>query len=748
MSETAILQGLNDKQKQATTTTNGPLLVLAGAGSGKTRVLTHRIAYLIEEQEVLPWHILAITFTNKAAREMQERVQTLLGEHAQGVWVSTFHSMCVRILRREAEAIGYSRAFTITGSSEQLTLVKQILKQLNLDPKKYDPRALLSVISGAKNELLTPTTYAQQANNPFEKVAAQVYERYQARLQDNQSMDFDDLIMQTTILFEQNPQILDSYQEKFHYIHVDEYQDTNDAQYRLVSLLAAKYQNICVVGDGDQSIYGWRGANMDNILNFEQDYPQAQTILLEQNYRSTKVILQAANDVIANNNNRQPKKLWTDNPQGEKIAYYRAASERDEALYVVDQIVKLRQTAGYQLKQMAILYRTNAQSRIFEDQLLKANLPYKIIGGHKFYDRKEIRDVLAYLQLVANPQDSLSFQRVINEPKRGIGQGSLAKLQQAADQKQISLLEAAFNADTITGLSGKVKLNLQNFAQMIQKLQQPKAYANMTDLMQAVLEQSGYVANLERQDSLEAQTRLENIQELLTVTQDFDQNYEPEDETADFLVDFLAELALVSSEDTEDEQSDQLTLLTLHAAKGLEFPVVFLVGMEEGIFPLSRSLNDAEQLEEERRLAYVGITRAQERLYLTSAWSRMLYGRTQSNPQSRFVDEITPDLLEQKTVQPQANTTPYPFDQHRSIRRPRKPQQHPQAPSVANQSAAGQVNWQIGQQVQHKAWGTGTIVKVTGQGESAELDIAFEQPTGIKRLLAEFAPIKKVESGE
>ncbi|UQS81829.1 DNA helicase PcrA [Bombilactobacillus folatiphilus] len=745
MSEAAILQGLNDKQKQATVTTQGPLLVLAGAGSGKTRVLTHRIAYLIEEQCVLPWHILAITFTNKAAKEMQARVQKLLGEQAQGVWVSTFHAMCVRILRREAQALGFSRAFTITGSSEQLTLVKQILKQLNLDPKKYDPRALLSIISSAKNELLTPKGYAHTASGPFEEVAAQVYQRYQAELANNQSMDFDDLIMQTTVLFEQNPLILERYQDKFQYIHVDEYQDTNDAQYRLVNLLAAKNQNLCVVGDGDQSIYGWRGANMDNIMNFEKDYPQAQTILLEQNYRSTKTILQAANDVIKNNDYRKPKALWTDNAQGEQITYYRAGSEQDEALYVVDQISKLHQEDNYRLKDFAILYRTNAQSRVFEDKLLKANLAYKIIGGHKFYDRKEIRDVLAYLQLVANPQDSMSFQRIINEPKRGIGAGSLDKLRQAADEKNVNLLEAALNADSVIGLTKKVRTNLQQFAQMIQALSQDYAGQKMTDLMQAVLEQSGYVANLEHQDNLESQTRLENIQELLTVTQDFDRCYEPEDEQAEPLIDFLAELALVSSEDAEDDQDDQLTLMTLHAAKGLEFPIVFLVGMEEGIFPLSRSLTDENQLEEERRLAYVGITRAQEKLYLTSAWSRMLYGRSQSNPQSRFVDEIDSELLDQKTSTVAAqSSTSYPFDQKRSLRRIRKPQQKPVAPQVSNKSDAGDVAWQVGQQVAHKKWGVGTVVKVNGQGEAAELDIAFTEPIGVKRLLAEFAPIKKV----
>ncbi|NVY96712.1 DNA helicase PcrA [Lactobacillus sp. DCY120] len=744
MAEAAIIQGLNKEQQQAVTTTAGPLLVLAGAGSGKTRVLTRRIAYLIEECQVMPWHILAITFTNKAAREMKARVEKLLGDQAQGVWVSTFHSMCVRILRREAPTLGYSSAFTITGAAEQRTLIKQILKRFNLDPKKYDPRALLSVISRAKNELQTVLDYQQNANTPFTKVAAQVYEAYQAALEANQSFDFDDLIMKTIELFEQNSEVLENYQEKFQYIHVDEYQDTNDAQYRLIQLLAQKYHNLCVVGDGDQSIYGWRGANMANILNFEQDYPQAQTILLEQNYRSTKTILQAANQVIAHNNERKPKDLWTDNDRGSKIVYYRAQNEQDEALYVVRQIQKLQQQQGYHLRDFAILYRTNAQSRVLEDRLLKANLAYKIVGGHKFYDRKEIKDVLAYLQLVANPKDSLSFGRIVNSPKRGIGQSSLDKLQELAQEQNWSLLEAALNADVST-ITSRARNQLQQFAQMIVHLMEQRDSWSITELVTKTIEKSGYVAALEQQDNLEAQTRLENIQELLTVTQQFDQNYQPELPDSDPLVDFLADLALVSSEDQEDENSDQLTLMTLHAAKGLEFPGVFLIGLEEGIFPLSRALDQPAELEEERRLAYVGITRAKEKLYLTNTWQRMLYGRVQSNRPSRFVSEIEPDLLEIAGDNPgttQTNATPrYPF-----ARRMANPVAGPKAqPQVAHQSSAGKKHWQVGDQVEHRKWGPGTVVKVNGQGNEAELDVAFKD-RGIKRLLAEFAPIKKLEN--
>ena len=741
MVEAAILKGLNSQQKKAVLTTKGPLLVLAGAGSGKTRVLTHRVAYLIQEKQIMPWHILAITFTNKAAREMQARVGKLLGAQATGIWVSTFHSMCVRILRREAAALDYSTSFTITGAAEQLTLVKQILRHLNIDPQKYDPRALLHAISNAKNELLDPTAYQKQAQTPFEKIAAQVYTDYQANLRANQGMDFDDLIMNTTLLFDQNPTVLSYYQDKFQYIHVDEYQDTNDAQYRLIYQLSQKNQNLCVVGDGDQSIYGWRGANMDNIMNFEKDYPQAQTILLEQNYRSTKTILQAANEVIANNDYRKPKALWTNNAAGAPITYYRAQNESDEALFVIGQIQKLQAQEQRSLADFAILYRTNAQSRILEDRLLKANLPYRIIGGHKFYERKEIRDVLAYLQLVANPKDSLSFQRIVNSPKRGIGQGSLDKLQQLAQQQHWSLLEAAINVDVST-IRGRARTNLQKFAQIIEELIEQRQNWSITDLMTRILEQSGYVAALEQQATLEAQTRLENIQELLTVTQQFDREYQPEAENPDRLRDFLSDLALVSSEDMGADDQPQITLMTLHAAKGLEFPVVFLVGLEEGIFPLRRSLDKPSDLEEERRLAYVGITRAKEKLYLTNTFSRMLYGRPQTNSPSRFVEEIDEQLLDiqQPTMAAKPLTpTRAPF----AARRGAASTITKRRPQVANQTTAGQVDWQVGETVQHKQWGPGTIVKVNGQGSDAELDVAFKGQ-GIKRLLAEFAPITKL----
>ena len=745
MAEIAILKGLNDQQKKATITTEGPLLVLAGAGSGKTRVLTHRIAYLIEEKQVMPWHILAITFTNKAAREMQARVDRLLEDQAAGIWVATFHSMCARILRREAEAIGYSKTFTITGTSEQLTLVKQILKRLKLDPKRNNPRVILGAISQAKNELQTPADYSQAAQTPFEQVVAQVYEQYQKSLFNNQSMDFDDLIMKTIELFEKNTDILGYYQDKFRYIHVDEYQDTNDAQYRLIYLLARQYQNLCVVGDGDQSIYGWRGANMENIMNFEKDYPQAQTILLEQNYRSTKNILQAANDVIGHNNYRKPKKLWTDNDSGAKITYYQASNEQSEALYVVDQIKKNCQQKGFHYTDFAILYRTNAQSRILEDRLLKANIPYKIVGGHKFYERKEVRDILAYLQLIANPQDSLSFERIVNAPKRGIGATSLTKLSQFAVQHNLSLLQAARQASAAP-LTTRISHKLEDFAQMMDLLINHRGGQTLTELMTATLEQSHYQSELEKQNTLEAQTRLENIQELLTVTQQFDQEYLPEDEAADPLNDFLADIALISSEDTDNDDYEQVTLMTLHAAKGLEFPVVFLVGMEEGIFPLARSLNDPDELEEERRLAYVGITRAQTKLYLTNTFNRTLYGKSQSNLPSRFIEEISPDLLEKATPPEETGSWQYakinyPFAQsHLTSPTRTRPAA---APKIAGKTTAGNVAWQIGDRIQHKKWGQGTVVKVNGQGEDAELDVAFKQE-GIKRLLAEFAPIKKV----
>ncbi|WP_432765544.1 DNA helicase PcrA [Levilactobacillus brevis] len=741
---------MNDKQTEAVLQTEGPLLVLAGAGSGKTRVLTHRVAYLIEHNNVMPWRILAITFTNKAAKEMRERVIKLLGPDGNDVWVSTFHALCVRILRRDADKLGYNRAFTIADPGEQRTLIKRVLQQQNLDIKKFDPRSVLGAISNAKNALQTPVMMREAAGNPFETTVATVYESYQRELQANQAMDFDDLIMLTIKLFNQDADVLGYYQDKFQYIHVDEYQDTNDAQYTLVNLLAKKHGNLCVVGDGDQSIYGWRGANMENILNFEHDYPDAHVTLLEQNYRSTKTILRAANDVIQRNVNRKKKDLWTDNAEGEPISYYRGQNENDEAHYVVAKIQEEREQNHHDYGDFAILYRTNAQSRVIEETLVKANIPYTMVGGHKFYDRKEIRDVLAYLTLVANPADSMSLERIINEPKRGIGATSVEKLRDFAEMNDWTELEATQNISLATTLGARVRTAMEKFGLTLKHVQDRAATMSVSDMTSELLDQTGYMAALKASKNLEAETRIENIEEFLSVTQKFDDDWDnaDHDETEDRLVEFLADLALVSAQDDVEEEPAEVTLMTLHAAKGLEFPVIFLMGLEEGIFPLSRAMLEDDELEEERRLAYVGITRAQEKLYLTNAYSRMLYGRRQTNPQSRFVTEIAPELLHLDYSETKSGLTPsrrdVPF-----ARRTASAVAKPYAGKTGRVSeptgtGAGKVSWTIGDKVSHKKWGVGTVVKVNGTGEDAELDIAFPEQ-GIKRLLAAFAPIKRVD---
>ncbi|MGB7367238.1 MAG: DNA helicase PcrA [Carnobacterium jeotgali] len=744
-----LLNGMNPKQKDAVVCTQGPLLIMAGAGSGKTRVLTHRIAYLIEEKNVNPWNILAITFTNKAAKEMKERVTRLMKEGGSDVWVSTFHSMCVRILRRDIDRIGYTKAFTISDPSEQQTLMKRILKERNIDPKKYNPRAILGEISNAKNELDTPEDYRKRAGSFFEKIVADCYDDYQRELRRNQAVDFDDLIMLAIRLFKESPETLDYYQNKFHYIHVDEYQDTNEAQYTLVNMLAERFKNLCVVGDADQSIYGWRGANMENILNFEKDYPDATTVLLEQNYRSTKFILQAANDVIGNNSKRKVKKLWTDNHDGEKITYYRGQSEGDESRYVISKIQEEMKANHYNYGDFAVLYRTNAQSRVIEDSLLKSNIPYKMVGGHKFYDRKEIRDVLAYLRLIANPDDNMSFERVVNVPKRGIGPGTIEKLRTSSNQYDWSLLETALNV-SITPISGKAASELEAFGFMMKDLRQMQEYVPVTELVEEVLKRSGYQKSLELERTLESETRLENIQEFLTVTQQFEKE-NTEDKS---LLTFLTDLALVSDLDNlEEEPQSEVTLMTLHAAKGLEFPIVFLIGLEEGIFPLSRSMMEEDQLEEERRLAYVGITRAEKKLYITNAYSRVLYGRTQSNSASRFINEITDEVLE--LGNPQTMNTPFsrsPFSsttssmqRNQATRAASQPYKAPVTSKMS--SGADKLGWNVGDKAVHKKWGLGTVVKVTGAANDLQLDIAFKEQ-GIKRLLAAFAPIEKQQDAE
>lgn len=745
MARQTLLTGMNDKQQEAVLHTEGPLLVMAGAGSGKTRVLTHRIAYLIEEKDVNTWNVLAITFTNKAAKEMRLRVGKLLDEGARDVWVSTFHALCVRILRRDIEQIGYNRAFTIADTGEQRTLLKRVCIDLNVDVKKYDPKALLAAISNAKNALQTPADYAKEANSSFEETTAKVYKAYQRGLRDNQAVDFDDLIMLTIQLFEENPATLSFYQNKFHYIHVDEYQDTNDAQYKLVNLLAQQFRNLCVVGDADQSIYGWRGANMENILNFEHDYPDAKTVMLEQNYRSTQTILDAANEVIENNMYRRKKNLWTENGAGEPISYYRAQNENDEAHFVVSKINEEIKEHHLNYNDFAVLYRTNAQSRTIEETFLKANVPYTMVGGHKFYDRKEIRDVLSYLTLLVNPDDSMSFERVVNEPKRGIGSSSVDKLRVFAREHGWSLLEASHNIAINNELTSRARNKIEDFGDLIGDLTKMVAYLSVTDLTEQILEKSGYLTILKADKSLESQSRQENLQEFMSVTKEYDDAHQDDEveSNANKVTDFLADLALVSAQDDVDEESAAVTLMTLHAAKGLEFPVVFLMGLEEGIFPLSRAIMEDDELEEERRLAYVGITRAKRKLYLSNAYSRMLYGRRQNNQASRFVEEINPDLIhvENENAAAVPDSRPVPFAHKNATATTYKRKVVPMVKNTG--TGADKESWKTGDKVTHKKWGQGTVVKVAGAGDNMELDIAFPEQ-GIKRLLASFAPITKV----
>ncbi|MFC7745944.1 DNA helicase PcrA [Lentibacillus kimchii] len=730
-----LVNGLNEQQQEAVKHTDGPLLIMAGAGSGKTRVLTHRIAYLLAEKDVSPRSVLAITFTNKASREMKDRVNKLVGAEGKQIWVSTFHAMCVRILRRDSDRIGYSQNFTILDSGDQLSVVKQILKDLNIDPKKFNPKSMLGQISSAKNELITPEEYSKNAADFFQRQVSQIYERYQKTLRKNQALDFDDLIMQTIHLFERVPEVLEYYQRRFQYIHVDEYQDTNHAQYYLVQQLASRFQNLCVVGDSDQSIYGWRGADITNIMSFEQDYPSARVIYLEQNYRSTKSILEAANHVIAHNTGRKPKNLWTDNQDGNKVNYYQGATEQEEALYVTQEIQKLTREEGFSLDDVAILYRTNAQSRAVEDTFLKSDITYQMIGGTKFYDRKEIKDLIAYLRLITNPDDDISFERVVNVPKRGVGQTTVDRLRAYAADQDISFYRAVKEVDFI-GVTKKAANALSEFGSLIQTLTQQQEFLTATDMVEAVIERTGYEDMLKKEQSLESQSRLENLEEFKTVTKDFEE--EAEDKT---LIAFLTDLALVADIDRteEDETANEpkVTLMTLHAAKGLEFPVVFLLGMEENVFPHSRSLFDDEGMEEERRLAYVGITRAEQKLYLTHAKMRTIFGRTNMNPVSRFITEIPEDLVEGIE---QMRGTLY-GSKEKASETPAAPKR--QAGKIQQSTGAEAQTWNPGDKAEHKKWGVGTVVKVQGEDDAMELDIAFPAPMGVKRLLAKFAPITK-----
>lgn len=767
----ALLNGMNDRQAEAVQTTEGPLLIMAGAGSGKTRVLTHRIAYLIDEKLVNPWNILAITFTNKAAREMKERAYSL-NPATQDCLIATFHSMCVRILRRDADHIGYNRNFTIVDPGEQRTLMKRILKQLNLDPKKWNERTILGTISNAKNDLIDDVAYAAQAGDMYTQIVAQCYTAYQKELRQSESVDFDDLIMLTLRLFDQNPDVLTYYQQKFQYIHVDEYQDTNHAQYQLVKLLASRFKNICVVGDADQSIYGWRGADMQNILDFEKDYPKAKVVLLEENYRSTKTILQAANEVIKNNKNRRPKNLWTQNADGEQIVYYRADDELDEAVFVARTIDELSRSQNFLHKDFAVLYRTNAQSRTIEEALLKSNIPYTMVGGTKFYSRKEIRDIIAYLNLIANLSDNISFERIINEPKRGIGLGTVEKIRDFANLQNMSMLDASANIMLdasanimLSGIKGKAAQSIWDFANMMLDLREQLDHLSITELVESVLEKTGYVDILNAQATLESKARVENIEEFLSVTKNFDDTTDvTEEETGlDKLSRFLNDLALIADTDSGSQETSEVTLMTLHAAKGLEFPVVFLIGMEENVFPLSRATEDSDELEEERRLAYVGITRAEKILYLTNANSRLLFGRTNYNRPTRFINEISSDLLEYQGLARPANTSfkasyssgSISFGQGMSLAQALQDRKRGAAPKSIQSSglpfgqftagakpASSEANWSIGDIALHKKWGEGTVLEVSGSGARQELKINFPE-VGLKKLLASVAPIEK-----
>ncbi|HGI2027918.1 TPA: DNA helicase PcrA [Streptococcus agalactiae] len=756
-----LIIGMNDKQAEAVQTTDGPLLIMAGAGSGKTRVLTHRIAYLIDEKYVNPWNILAITFTNKAAREMRERA-IALNPATQDTLITTFHSMCVRILRREADYIGYNRNFTIVDPGEQRTLMKRIIKQLNLDTKKWNERSILGTISNAKNDLLDEIAYEKQAGDMYTQVIAKCYKAYQEELRRSEAMDFDDLIMMTLRLFDQNKDVLAYYQQRYQYIHVDEYQDTNHAQYQLVKLLASRFKNICVVGDADQSIYGWRGADMQNILDFEKDYPQAKVVLLEENYRSTKKILQAANNVINHNKNRRPKKLWTQNDEGEQIVYHRANNEQEEAVFVASTIDNIVREQGKNFKDFAVLYRTNAQSRTIEEALLKSNIPYTMVGGTKFYSRKEIRDVIAYLNILANTSDNISFERIVNEPKRGVGPGTLEKIRSFAYEQNMSLLDASSNV-MMSPLKGKAAQAVWDLANLILTLRSKLDSLTVTEITENLLDKTGYLEALQVQNTLESQARIENIEEFLSVTKNFDDNPEitVEGETGlDRLSRFLNDLALIADTDDSATETAEVTLMTLHAAKGLEFPVVFLIGMEEGVFPLSRAIEDADELEEERRLAYVGITRAEQILFLTNANTRTLFGKTSYNRPTRFIREIDDELIQYQGLARPVNSSfgvkyskeqPTQFGQGMSLQQAlqaRKSNSQPQVTAklqAHNTNNSHETSWEIGDVATHKKWGDGTVLEVSGSGKTQELKINFPG-IGLKKLLASVAPISKKEN--
>ena len=726
----SLLTGLNKEQQQAVQHTEGPLLILAGAGSGKTKVLTVRIAHLLA-QGVNPYEILAITFTNKAAKEMKSRVEGLVGDVANRIWLSTFHSFCAKFLRFELDNfLGYNSNFTIYDTSDSQAVIKAALKALNLDDKYYPVGAMLAAISDAKNKLLFASDFRKQAKDFYQQKVADVYEYYERELRKNNALDFDDLLLVAVKLLQSNEAVLDKYSKRFRYVMIDEYQDTNHAQYLLAKLLASHWKNIAVVGDADQSIYAWRGADIQNILDFEKDYPNCTSIKLEQNYRSTKIILDAANAVIENNEGRPKKNLWTDKTEGAKIQHFTAQSEHEEAAFIGDTIAKKHDTHGVPYGDMAILYRTNAQSRVLEEALIKRALPYTMVGGTKFYDRKEIKDVLAYLRVLYNPFDDLSLLRIINVPKRSIGATTVAKLQDYARANGTSLFMTLTQLHLVDSIKGKTKEKLEEFGILIFTLVAEMEDRTVLDILESILDRTGYLAQLEESTDPQDQARAENIGELLSVAKDF-QDTNP----SGTVEDFLEQVALVNDVDSFEQEESKVTLMTLHAAKGLEFPIVFLGGLEEGLFPHSRTLMNPEEIEEERRLAYVGITRAEKELYISNATTRTVFGRTSSYLPSRFIDEIPEELVDGLRAKRKV-----PDDIKRHVPQHMSVTSRPVTkPIVRNEVIA---DWKIGDTAIHSKWGNGKVINVAGEGAGMKLTIEF--PTqGVRVVMAKFAPVKK-----
>ena len=742
----SIYDTLNPPQQEAVFHTEGPLLILAGAGSGKTRVLTHRIAYLIEDKGVNPFNILAITFTNKAAQEMRERVDKLTGADGMSVWVATFHSTCVRILRRYIERLGYDNRFTIYDSDDQKTLMKEICRKLNIDTKKYKERSLLAQISHAKDEMISPDEMEMNAGGDFnQKKVAQVYREYQTALKSNNALDFDDLLVKTVELFQNCGDVLESYQEKFRYIMVDEYQDTNTVQFKFVSLLAARYGNLCVVGDDDQSIYKFRGANIGNILGFERVFPDAKVIRLEQNYRSTKNILNAANEVIANNAARKEKRLWTENPEGEKLHFRQFMNGFEEAEYVIGDIAKKKREHLADYRECAILYRTNAQSRLFEEKCLKANIPYKIVGGINFYARKEIKDLLCYLKTIDNSADDLAVRRILNVPKRGIGATTVGRVQDYADYMNVSFYDALRVAEEVPSI-GRSLNKIEGFVTFIQSLKSKAQAYSVTEILEEVIDLTGYVDELKAEDTEESRARIENIDELISKTVSYEEAMKAEGREAT-LSGFLEEIALIADIDTVDPDQDYVLLMTLHSAKGLEFPYVYLAGMEDGMFPSSMCIfsDDPTDMEEERRLCYVGITRAMKELTLTSARQRLVRGETQYNKVSRFVREIPRELVELGTTiqehKPSMQETPSPKNSYMQMRQTFRAK--PFEAQTFKVTKAASLDYGVGDTVRHIKFGVGIVRDIVEGGRDYEVTVDFDK-VGVKKMFAGFAKLKKI----